>query len=593
MQESNEFSSIEPIAGEAPSERPDALQSVNENSASQNTVPPNFVEIYHMPVAPHEEEETDQPVDEESLLDAEQMPGKPSLPELEQVTQKKEPLPSDITQAAIQAAGARGDIARAAELVLQYAEQRRAEEQAEAMAAEKQRKACEESADQEGEEDLNHDGQSGPERKPVCQYGVKIGGSPKKTTELTAMEDLLRVENEIRSFRFVSAKDGVVDLFHTTFDLQWDLGSLYESLTLPIDVQGYGTTRDLFDEIASLFQMHVSLPRKECSLLAYWSIATWFSDYMPLLPSLVIRGPASTADLLLRTLAAVCCRPILLGELRPTILRKIPIAYLRPTLLIREPHLNRYTSALLNASNQPGYLFFNGEDFGQLYCPRCIYVGEFSKEPPAPSNSIQVNLGESGLRTLRPLPTQNEIAYFQNRLLGYRLLNHDKVAAANFRVPGFGPEIGVAAEALAAAVVDDTELQRGIIEVFKDRDEESRADRASGLKGVVLRAVLFHCHEKEQQQFFVREIAATTNRIYSEDGEPLKVSSETVGHVLKSLGLHSRRLGNAGRGLIFDKPTQSLAHKLGHSYDVLASDAGCTYCHDVQLPQSEEVVQDV
>src|SRR5207248_6720451 len=48
---------------------------------------------------------------------------------------------------------------------------------------------------------------------------------------------------------------------------------------------------------------------------------------------------------------------------------------------------------------------------------------------------------------------------------------------------------------------------------------------------------------------------ATANRFYAEDGESLKVSSETVGHVLKYLGLYSRRLGNAGRGLIFDKAT--------------------------------------
>ena len=117
------------------------------------------------------------------------------------------------------------------------------------------------------------------------------------------------------------------------------------------------------------------------------------------------------------------------------------------------------------------------------------------------------------------------------------------------------------ADVLAAAIVDDVELQRGIMEVLKDRDEQSRVDRATGVNGLVLRAVLFHCHQKDQRTF-VREIAATANRFYAEDGESLKVSSETVGHVLKYLGLYSRRLGNAGRGLIFDKATQSHAHTL-------------------------------
>ena len=581
MQESNEQSSTQPVAGDAPSGCPDALQSVNENSVPQNAVPPNFVEIYQIlkPVPPpDEEEETEGAVDEESLLDEEETSGEAVLQE--QKPAEKGPLPSQLTYELLRKVGKGPERDR---LITRYASQLEAEQE--------ERRMARDSADWDDEQASGDGEQSEPE--PDYQFGVKIGGVPGKTTEITDMEDPLRVGDEIQSFRFVSAQDGVIDLFHTTFGLRWDLGSLYESLTLPTNIEGYRTTRELFDDIAALLQKHVMLPSKECSLLAYWSIATWFTDYLPLLPNIVVRGPATTADLLLRTLGVVCCRPILLGELRPTILRKIPIACMTPTLLIREPHLNRYSSALLNASTEPGYLFFNGEDFGQLYCPKCIYVGEFSKDPLVPSNSIQVTLEESGLRSLHPLPTQDRLTYFQNRLLGYRLLNHDKVAAANFRVPGFRPEISVAAEALAAAIVDDTELQRGIVEVFKDRDEESRADRASGLKGVVLRAVLFHCHQKEQQQFFVREIAATTNRIYSEDGEWLKVSSETVGHVLKSLGLHSRRLGNAGRGLIFDKPTQSLAHKLGHSYDVLASEPGCTYCHDVQLLQSEEVVQDV
>ncbi len=110
------------------------------------------------------------------------------------------------------------------------------------------------------------------------------------------------------------------------------------------------------------------------------------------------------------------------------------------------------------------------------------------------------------------------------------------------------------------------------------------------MNGLVLRAVLFHCHQKDQQKF-VREIAATTNQFYAEDGESLKVSNETVGQVLKSLGLYSHRLGNAGRGLIFDRATQSHAHRLGQGYDVLTVETTCEYCHELQQSESEEVVQ--
>jgi hypothetical protein len=306
----------------------------------------------------------------------------------------------------------------------------------------------------------------------------------------------------------------------------------------------------------------------------------------------VISGPVSTADLLLRTLVAVCRRPVLLGELSPAILRKLPIDELTPTLLIREPRLNRQTAALLNASNQPWYLFSSGKTFHRLYCPKCIYVGEGLKTASELSDNIHINLTGNEFRSDYLLPTDEEVASFQNRLFSYRLLNRKKIAIPNLDVSRFRPEISVMADVLAAPIMDDPELQAGVIELLKDRDEQSRIDRATGVNGRVLQAVLFHCHQKDQRKF-VRELADTSNRLSGQDGESLNLSSEKVGHILKDLGLHTRRLGNAGRGLMFDKTTQSHAHSLGQVYDVLAVEPTCEYCHRVQQPQSEEVVQDV
>ena len=98
---------------------------------------------------------------------------------------------------------------------------------------------------------------------------------------------------------------------------------------------------------------------------------------------------------------------------------------------------------------------------------------------------------------------------------------------------------------------------------------------------------------QQDQQKFVREIAATANQLYADDGESLRVSSEKVGHVLKHLGLYSHRLGNAGRGLIFDNATQSHVHRLSRDYDVFTSEPSCEYCHQLQHAQSEELVHDV
>jgi hypothetical protein len=609
MPESTEPSLTQPVAGEVQSESANAGHSENENSAPQNVVPPNFVEIYQIlkPAVSADKEketdETDETVDEGNLPNAEQMTGEPTTHEQEQNSAEKKPLLSTKTFEAATKAFARRDMQEVERLVYKAAAQSAAErsaDQALARASEKQKATREDSANQENEEDFGDEEPSEPEPKaePDFKFGVKIGGSPGKTAGLSQMRDLIRIHGEIQEFRFLSTEDGVIDLFRlspqcrSTLYARLEFGSLYESLILPTDVRSFQTTRELFDGIVALLQKRVMLPTKECSLLAYWAIATWFADYLPFLPSVVVSGPASTADLLLRTLAAVCRRPVLLGEVSPAILRKLPINEITPTLLIRDSQSSRYMSSLLNASNQPGYLFFSGNTFQQLYCPKCIYLGECFKDPPPTNNSIQINLGGSVLRSLHPLPTKDERTYFNNRLLAYRLLNHDKVAAANFRVSGFRPEISLMAEALAAAIVDDVELQCGVIEVLKDRDEQSRVDRATGMNGQVLRAVLFHCHQEEPRKF-VREIAATTNRLYAEDGELVRVSSETVGHVLKYLGLYSRRLGNAGRGLIFDKATQAHAHMLSHAHDVLTSVPSCEHCHGLQPSQSEGVVQEV
>ncbi len=408
--------------------------------------------------------------------------------EQEEKTPKKELLPSEITLAELREDVFHRGGRRSSELqekwLRQLEEEERAQKLAQELATKEHEVMGEDLSDQEDDDEKGKK----TEAKPDKIIDVNIDGSTAKTAGLTAM-DLFRGDNEIKKVRFVSSEDGVIKQFAEPFYLSWDAWGLheplYESLILPSAVEGSPKARELFDEVSALLHNHVILPHKDCSLLAYWAIATWFTDYLSFLPTVIISGPASTADLLLRTLVAVCRRPVLLGELSPAILRKLPINELVPTLLIREPQLSRYMSALLNASNRPGYLFFSGKTFQELYCPKCIYVGESPKDSPSTSNSVNINLGGSALTRRYALPAKEEITSFQNRLFSYRLLNHGKVTTANFRVSGFRPEVSIVADVLAAAIVDDVELQRGIIEALKDRDEQSRVDRATGVNGLV------------------------------------------------------------------------------------------------------------
>lgn len=371
--------------------------------------------------------------------------------------------------------------------------------------------------------------------------------------------------------------------------------TLYQSLILPTRPQRFGSARELFDSIRALLRNHAMLAEKECSLLAYWSMATWFVDDLPFFPSLAITGPAFSADLLFRTLAAVCRRPVLLADVTPAALRVLPLDELMPTLLIREPRLSKRLAALLDASNQPGYLVCDGKNLQRFYCAKCIYMGEHAGNHLLTPNNIHVHVGGNLRRFLPSPPSDDVIDDLQCRLLCYRFAYHDAVVASKVRAPGlqFRPEVSAMAQTLSMPVEHDPELQRGVIELLQERDQQSRVDRASGQDGMVLRAVLWHCHQPDGRQVFVRDIAATANQLYRQEGESLKISNEAVGHVLKNLGLYTRRLGNAGRGLVLDKTMQSRAHELGYANEVLtdSNDASaCGYCHKLQVSEIQELV---
>ena len=365
--------------------------------------------------------------------------------------------------------------------------------------------------------------------------------------------------------------------------------ALSESLLLPTDLEDYGTTRNLFHSIRDLLKRYVTLSKNQDELLAYWCLASWFPDALDFIPRLTITGPRFAADSLFRVLRAVSRRPVLLAGINSAVLKAIPINELMPTLLIREIRLSRRKAELLDASDQKDYFVASGTDLRQFYCAKCIYLGEDHSNQAVVPDGIHVYVGDIRSSAFR-LPSDDEVESFQNKLFRYRSLHYDRVKLSRFTVQGLLPELRAVAQQLGSAIVGDDDLQKRIADVLKEQSEQARVDRSSGQKAMVLRAVLSHCHQSEQPQVFAREISATVNRIYREEGEALKVSSETVGHVLKSIGLYSRRLGNGGRGLILDKSTQSKAHELSQAYEVLPEVPACGYCHNLQVPESKELV---
>jgi hypothetical protein len=84
-------------------------------------------------------------------------------------------------------------------------------------------------------------------------------------------------------------------------------------------------------------------------------------------------------------------------------------------------------------------------------------------------------------------------------------------------------------------------------------------------EAVVIEAALT-LSRQERQHIYVREIAVEVNRLVEVRGKGPKLSPEKVGHRLKRLGLPTRRLSQAGNGLIMDKETMARLQTLSGMY---------------------------
>jgi hypothetical protein len=358
------------------------------------------------------------------------------------------------------------------------------------------------------------------------------------------------------------------------------------SLLLPRWVADYGKTRELFNAIQALLKKHLALPERQCALLTYWCIASWFPDFLDFIPRLTITGPAFAADHLFRVLRCICRRPLLLAGINSAVFRAIAVGQLMPTLFIRETRLSKKTIELLDASDQQGYLVACGKDVCDFYCAKCIYVGEYSEAVSVPTG-IHVHVTARKPMSAATVPFDADSQLLQGQLFRYRAFNHDLVRLSEFTPSRLSPELSAVAEQLGAAIVEDEPLQDELIEFLTEQDEQARVDRSTAVNAMVLKAVLFHCHEGEQQKVFVRDLAATVNNTYRDEGEPLKISNERLGHVLKSLGLYTQRLNNAGRGLVLDNATRIRAHELSYANEVLPETPACGHCQRLHVQQSQ------
>ena len=150
-------------------------------------------------------------------------------------------------------------------------------------------------------------------------------------------------------------------------------------------------------------------------------------------------------------------------------------------------------------------------------------------------------------------------------LAKYRKSNLAQVRRLEFTPTGVSPETGAVAKALGSCIVDSPDLQAALVSILAPRDRQQISERLDTAEALIVEAVLA-LSRGGADQLYAREIAVEVNRLIEVRGERSKLSPEKVGHRLRKLGLPTRRLSQAGNGLVMDKETMTRLQTLSAMY---------------------------
>jgi hypothetical protein len=239
-----------------------------------------------------------------------------------------------------------------------------------------------------------------------------------------------------------------------------------------------------------------------------------------------------------------------------------------PTALFYDPNISKQMVTTLGCTSTRGYLINDGSGYKDLFGPKGLYLGPDVSVDRIPRCSLQVRLQPTA-----PAPAKQDslrlneaiVKDLQNQLLRYRCKNLVRVYNSNFDASLLTSDTRAIANALGACVIDSPELQSQLISLLTPLESQRQADRSTSLEALTLEATLNLAHSSKEQ-ILVNEIANEVNRIALARGERLHYSAETIGHRLKKIGLVTRRLGKAGKGLSMDLATLKQAHELAAGY---------------------------
>jgi hypothetical protein len=377
-----------------------------------------------------------------------------------------------------------------------------------------------------------------------------------------------------------------VDLDGRTFVPPALHDSVLEIINLPSNATDYGSTPALVDDLRRFFRAHPGLSEEAVSKAAFGALATWFPECAP--PLLIVSAPdPSGSRLLLEQLRYVCRRSMIIGDVTRGGIWSLPLS-LRPTIIIDRPKPTKDLPYVLRAMSRPGVHIPQKGHLLDVSCPIVICMQELISDSWLLEQGVQIEAMASVARFPRiARQALREVSLdLQAKLLSYRLRNLAKVQCSNFDAPQLAFPTREIARALGDCIIDASELQSRVVPLLEEQDEDARVRRTSTFEAVIVEAALVFCHEKKKREWaYVGEFATVANAILEGRGEQIELEPRAVGDVLRSVGLFTRRLGRAGRGVLLVSEVRQKIHELAWGFCVRSIDDGvdrCKFCSEAR-----------
>jgi hypothetical protein len=340
------------------------------------------------------------------------------------------------------------------------------------------------------------------------------------------------------------------------------------ALRLPANAAPYGTTRDLFNGLCALFAEYADIPENDVWQVAYLILGSFLTERLlaaPFLSLTALFGAPRTQ--MIRLLSCLCWRTLKLVDVTPTAICKL--ANLIPTFLFDEPNLSRRAERFLYTTNSGGAVALGNGHISDVVSAKIICSREPLRDALLASQALQITLspGSRQIPFLEDSVCASIASEFQAKLLQYRLENLGRIRTPDLDVSELSVPLQDVARSIASCVVDDRELQLGVVQFLRGRDLHGYLDSATELGSAVLEGLLFCCHRTESQ-VLCGELADIVNTVWRKRGEGLETTPEKVGWKLRALGLRTEPIDGAGKGVRFTEGVRLRIHSLAKSYGV-------------------------